>query len=181
MRSIRCEMSIAEYKEKIKELNKKIEYLEKERNKEIQIMFWRKFCKLVDIDFNVADIKFNVSRYYFDYRNYNAYLNIRGCDKYDGFRLTVDRDLHVIKNESDKRIYIKYTFSIKDVFKSYSTIEQLDKLFIYIYKYSQILQNTSYLSNFISNNMFILCAQKIFPKNITQIISKKIKFFLFIF
>ena len=172
-------MSIAEYKEKIKELNKKIEYLEKERNIEIQIMFWRKFCKIVDIDFNVSDIKFNVSGYYFVYRNCNAYLNIRGCDKYDGFRLTVDRDLHVIKNESDKRINIKYTNSIKDIFKSYSTIEQLDKLFIYIYKYSQILQNTSYLSNLIIARTFYLSCT--LPPTIKNIIIKKILFFLFVF
>jgi len=172
-------MSIAEYKEKIKELNKKIEYLEKERNKEIQIMFWRKFCKIVDIDFNVKNIKFNNydnTRYDFTYCKCNAYLHTRD-GKYNGFHLGEGHDLSIQKDVSYKRINIKYTFSIKDVFKSYSTIEQLDKLFIYIYKYSQILQNTSYLSNLISNNMFILCSHKIFPKNVAQIISKKIFFF----
>ena len=59
----RSEMSIVEYKKKIKELKKNVEYLEKEMNKEIQIMFWRKFCKLVDIDFRTGtpcvEIKIN--------------------------------------------------------------------------------------------------------------------------
>jgi len=173
-------MSIVEYKKKIKELQKNVEYLEKEMNKEIQIMFWRKFCKLVDIDFNVSYVKFsNVSRYYFEYIKYNAYLYIQGRDKYDGFSLTVDCDLYVIKTESNKRINIKYTNSIKDIFKSYSTIEQLDKLFIYIYKYSQILQNTSYLSNFIIARTFYLSCT--LPPTIKNIIIKKILFFLFVF
>lgn len=167
-------MSIQKYKEKILELQEKVDYLEKEMNKEIQIMFWRKFCKITDIDFVIADIVYKSHYSYFEYRKWNAQLIIND-KKYDGFRLNIYNDYNIYK--SGKSLTIKYTNSIKDIFKRYSTIALLDQLFNYIYKYSNVLQNTEYLSNLISVRTFMLCSQKIFPPNVSKIISNKILFF----
>jgi len=173
-------MNVAECRSRIKELESRLKKLESDVKREKSITFWRKFCKLFQLDFNLSNIEFEhaVTKYKIGNYTITAYIYITDTYEYTGFAIFYDEyDGFKIYSDNGK-IGMCYPTRLKSddtfyVIRNYSTVTNLDNICRYITNYSKVLESTNYLPHITALRTFLLCNLKtnIFPKNITTIIS----------
>lgn len=184
-----------------------MEEYEYQKYKELWAVIWRRYFDIIGIDVKVCEpvncirdkFKFdmNFGIIHGEKRGLSVKLTINLCfDVYEGYIYDI------LYTETGKKLfrankyksktsntfyddinfkpeYIEKISSILKVHDKRSYINnEIDKLCRYIHAFRKILDTTDYIKHISSARMFMLCSKKLFGKDVSKIIYKKILFFV---
>jgi hypothetical protein len=183
-----CNKIISDAKNKINDIENKISKLKKKLDREVAIVFWRKYTEILNIPFdikNIGDEEFRCDAYYKIITDKKYYIksHVNSSDNYfSEFYIPTsggNNDYIVSIRRREKHLHFKFSNkpiepglqNLVNTMKSSITHDKLEKLAIYISKYKQMLKSTPYLTHIDSALTFY--SLNLFPKPISKLIFQK--------